>query len=162
MDEIIVPETGLPLRFPDRRAEAYARAQEFRRLSSDERWAEIASLMSAGHRMVRSDLAESAQWKRLACSGGRRKRLTGNAFNRGCSSNMAPDPLEFLEELHQALVAAVRALSQHQARYALIGGIATSACSLAVRVSRARMSISVGHSRPSCRDSWKASRPAAF
>jgi hypothetical protein len=53
MDEIIVPETGLPLRFPDRRAEAYARAQEFRRLSSDERWAEIASLMSAGHRMVR-------------------------------------------------------------------------------------------------------------
>jgi predicted nucleotidyltransferase len=39
---------------------------------------------------------------------------------------MAPDPLQSAEELHQGLVAAAQALSQHQARYALIGGIATS------------------------------------
>jgi hypothetical protein len=75
MDEIITDEAGLPLRFPDWRAEAYARAQEFRRLSSDERWAEIASLMSAGHRMVqlsprRDEILkrweeEEANWQRI-------------------------------------------------------------------------------------------------
>jgi hypothetical protein len=53
MNESIPDETGLPLRFPDPREEARARAREFRMLSSDERWAEIAALMSAGYRMVR-------------------------------------------------------------------------------------------------------------
>ena len=31
MSDIIVEATGLPLRFPDPREEAYARAEEFRR-----------------------------------------------------------------------------------------------------------------------------------
>ena len=53
MNEIMVEATGLPLRFPDPREEAYARAQEFRRLSPDGRWQEIAALMELGLNMVR-------------------------------------------------------------------------------------------------------------
>jgi hypothetical protein len=75
MDEITAHEIDLPLRFPDPRAEARARAQEFRMLSSDERWADIAALMSAGYRMVRQSPrrdaimqrweAEEANWQRI-------------------------------------------------------------------------------------------------
>jgi hypothetical protein len=53
-----------PLRFPDPRAEAHARAQEFGRLSSDERFAEIAALMAAGFRMVRHSPRRDAILKR--------------------------------------------------------------------------------------------------
>lgn len=54
MNELIVPETGLPLRFPDPREEAFARAQEFSRLSSEARWQEIVTLMEWGLNMARN------------------------------------------------------------------------------------------------------------
>jgi hypothetical protein len=75
MNDIIVEATGLPLRFPDPRAETYARAQEFRRLSPDRRWQEIAAVMEFGLAMVRSSPrreaiqrrweADEAEWQRL-------------------------------------------------------------------------------------------------
>jgi hypothetical protein len=44
----------LPLRFSDAADEARRRAQEFQRLPPDQRWRDIAALMSFGWRMVRS------------------------------------------------------------------------------------------------------------
>jgi hypothetical protein len=52
MHDIIIEETGLPLKFPDPAEEAYARAQEFRRLSSDVRFQQIASMMAWGLQQV--------------------------------------------------------------------------------------------------------------
>jgi hypothetical protein len=75
MNKLIDPATGLPLRFPNPRAEAYARAQEFRRLSPDERWKQIAGLMEIGMNIVhasprRAEIerrmeAEETEWKQL-------------------------------------------------------------------------------------------------
>ncbi len=75
MNEIIVEATGLPLRFPDPREEAYARAQEFRRLTPDGRWQEIAALMEWGLNLARSSPRresieqrwqdQEAEWQRL-------------------------------------------------------------------------------------------------
>jgi hypothetical protein len=75
MNEIIAEATGLPLRFADPRAETYARAQEFRRLSPDRRWQEIAAVMEFGLAMVRSSPrreaiqrsweADEADWRRI-------------------------------------------------------------------------------------------------
>ncbi len=75
MNELIVEATGLPLRFPDPRAEAYARAEEFRRLSPAGRWQTIAAMMEWGLNMVRSSPrraaieqrwnAQEREWQRL-------------------------------------------------------------------------------------------------
>jgi hypothetical protein len=75
VNKVIDPVTGLPLRFPKPGAEAYARAQEFRRLSPDERWKQIADLMEIGMNMVhasprRAEIerrmeAQEVEWKRL-------------------------------------------------------------------------------------------------
>jgi len=54
VSEIIVEETGLPLKFPDPAEEAYARAQEFRCLSPEARLKEIAAMMDLGLQMVRA------------------------------------------------------------------------------------------------------------
>jgi hypothetical protein len=55
MNKIIVVEaTGQPLAFPDARAEARARAQEFQRLSPEARFQEIFALMALGLNMARS------------------------------------------------------------------------------------------------------------
>ena len=54
VNDVIDPGTGLPLEFPNPFAEAYARAQEFRRLTPEERWKQIADLMEIGMNMVRS------------------------------------------------------------------------------------------------------------
>ncbi len=54
MNDLIDPTTGLPLKFPNPAKEAYARAQEFRRLTADERWRQIAELMEIGMNMVRN------------------------------------------------------------------------------------------------------------
>ncbi len=48
MNEIIVEETGLPLRFPDPREEAYARAQEFQRLSPEKRFEYLHDVIKTG------------------------------------------------------------------------------------------------------------------
>jgi len=75
VNDVIDPATGLPLRFPNSAAEVYARAQEFRRLSPEERWKQIAELMEIGMNMVqasprRAEIerrmeAQEAEWKRL-------------------------------------------------------------------------------------------------
>lgn len=75
MSSIIVEETGLPLHFPDPRAEAKARAEEFRRLKPERRWREITALMAMGLNMARSSprrdfiekrwQAQEADWQRL-------------------------------------------------------------------------------------------------
>jgi hypothetical protein len=53
MNEVIDPVTGFSLKFPMPAEEAYSRAQEFRRLSPEERWKHIAALMELGLNMVR-------------------------------------------------------------------------------------------------------------
>ncbi len=75
MNDIVVEAMGLPLRFPDPREEAYARAQQFRRLPPDGRWQEIAALMEWGLNLARSAprraaieqrwAAQEAEWQRL-------------------------------------------------------------------------------------------------
>jgi hypothetical protein len=75
MVDIIAESAGLPLRFPDTRAEARARAEEFRRLTPDARWQEIAALMVLGLNMAHASPrraaiaqrweAQEAEWRRL-------------------------------------------------------------------------------------------------
>ena len=75
MNDVIDPATGLPLKLPSSADEMYARAQEFRRLSPDERWKQITDLMEIGMNMVhasprRAEIerrmeAQEAEWKRL-------------------------------------------------------------------------------------------------
>ncbi len=75
MSEVIDPTTGLPLKFPRRADEAYARALEFRQLSAEDRWKQISELMELGMNMVRNSPrraeierrmdAQEAEWRRL-------------------------------------------------------------------------------------------------
>lgn len=55
----------LPLKFPDRMEEARKRAEEFQRLSPDDRWREIAALMAFGLAMVRSSPQREAIERRM-------------------------------------------------------------------------------------------------
>jgi hypothetical protein len=57
---------NLPYSFPDPREEAYRRAQEFRELSSTERWGEVAALMSLGWAMIASSPRRTAIEQRMA------------------------------------------------------------------------------------------------
>jgi hypothetical protein len=75
MGDLIVEATGLPLRFPERGAEARARAEEFRRLAPEGRWREIAALMVLGLNMAHASPrqaaiterweSQEAEWQRL-------------------------------------------------------------------------------------------------
>lgn len=75
MRNIITEPAHLPLRFPDPRAEARARAEEFRRLPPEGRWQEIAALMALGLNMAHASPrraaiaqrweAQEAEWRRL-------------------------------------------------------------------------------------------------
>jgi len=75
MGDIIVEPANLLLRFPDARTEARARAEEFRRLTPEGRWREIAALMALGLNMARASPrhaaiarrweAQEAEWRRL-------------------------------------------------------------------------------------------------
>ncbi|CAN5215777.1 hypothetical protein BH10PLA2_BH10PLA2_29850 [soil metagenome] len=75
MNPLVEPDTESLLIFPNAADEAYARAQEFRRLSPEERWAQILELMGIGLTMVhnsprRAEIerrmeAEEAEWWRL-------------------------------------------------------------------------------------------------
>ena len=47
-------DMDLPLKFPDPQEEARKRAEEFQRLSSTERWREMAAMMAFGWEMVRT------------------------------------------------------------------------------------------------------------
>jgi hypothetical protein len=75
VNDIIGPTNGLPLKFPKWSEEIYARAQEFRRLSAEDRWKQITELMEIGLNMVRNSPrraqieqrmeAQEAEWQRL-------------------------------------------------------------------------------------------------
>ncbi len=60
MSDIIVEETGQSLQFPDARAEARSRAEEFQRLSPDARFQEIFAMMAFGLNMARSSPRRAA------------------------------------------------------------------------------------------------------
>jgi hypothetical protein len=69
------PTNSLPLKFPNPVREAYLRAQEFHRLSPDDRWTQIAELMEIGMNIVhcsprRAEIerrmeAQEVQWQQL-------------------------------------------------------------------------------------------------
>jgi hypothetical protein len=63
------------IKFPDPMEEAFRRAQEFQKLSPDERWRQITGLMALGWAMVRSSprrkqieerfAEQEAEWRRI-------------------------------------------------------------------------------------------------
>ncbi len=75
MNEIMVEATGLPLRFPDPREEAYTRAQEFRRLSPSQRLESLLDVFETGMMLIRQSpkrqlldqmyLKREDQWRRI-------------------------------------------------------------------------------------------------
>jgi len=65
VNDVIDSATGLPPRFPDPVEEAYAQAREFRRLSPEDRWRQIAELMEIGMTMVRQSPRRAAIERRL-------------------------------------------------------------------------------------------------
>lgn len=75
MNELIVEATGLPLRFPDPREEAYARAEEFRRLSPQKRVEYLADVIETGMTLIRQSTKRriiddlfakrEAEWQRI-------------------------------------------------------------------------------------------------
>jgi len=75
MNDLIDPAIHLCLKFAKPAEEAYARAQEFRRLPPEERWKQIAALMELGLNMVRNSPrraeiehrmeAQEAEWQLL-------------------------------------------------------------------------------------------------
>jgi hypothetical protein len=75
MNDIVVEATGLPLRFPDPRAEAYARAQEFRRLPPQKRLEYLLDVIETGMILIRQSpkrrimdqlfLKREAEWQRI-------------------------------------------------------------------------------------------------
>ncbi|MCI0637508.1 MAG: hypothetical protein L0Y72_01290 [Gemmataceae bacterium] len=56
---------NLPWKFPDPQELARKRAEEFQRLTPDERWREMAALMAFGWAMVRSSPHRDAIEKRM-------------------------------------------------------------------------------------------------
>src|SRR5262245_9495869 len=75
MNEIIAAATGLPLRVPDRRDEAYGRAQEFRRLSPEKRLEYFSDVIESGMLLIRQSpkrqlldeifLKREAEWQHI-------------------------------------------------------------------------------------------------
>jgi hypothetical protein len=75
MNDIIVEETGLPLRFPDPREEACARAAEFRRLPPQKRLEHLLDVIETGMVLIRESpkrqimdqlfLKREAEWQRI-------------------------------------------------------------------------------------------------
>ena len=65
MSVLVDPATGLPLKFPNPADEAYARAQEFRKFSPEERWQQIFELMELGMNMVHNSPSRAEIEKRM-------------------------------------------------------------------------------------------------
>jgi hypothetical protein len=75
MNDILVEATGLPLRFPDPREEAYARAVEFRRLPPQKRLEYLLDVIDTGMTLIRESpkrqvmdqmfLKREAEWQRI-------------------------------------------------------------------------------------------------
>jgi hypothetical protein len=73
---------NLPYHFPDPREEAYRRAQEFRRLSTTERWRELAALMAVGWKMVEASPRRAAIEQRMAEQEAESQRIQRELFQR--------------------------------------------------------------------------------
>jgi phosphosulfolactate synthase (CoM biosynthesis protein A) len=56
---------NLSLKFPDHHEEARKRAEEFQRLSPDERWREMAAMMAFGSAMVKASPRRAAIEQRM-------------------------------------------------------------------------------------------------
>jgi phosphosulfolactate synthase (CoM biosynthesis protein A) len=82
VNDVIDPATGLPLKFPNSCALAHARAQEFRRLSPDERWKQIAELMEIGMNMVHASPRRAAIERRMEAQEAEWKRLQQRVFSQ--------------------------------------------------------------------------------
>ena len=75
MNDRVLEATGLPLRFPDPREEAYRRAQEFRRLPPEKRLQDLLDVIETGMFLVRQSpkrqimdqlfLKREAEWQRI-------------------------------------------------------------------------------------------------
>lgn len=65
MGDIVNPATGARLNFPEAADVAYARAQEFQKLSADERLKQIEELMRIGLDMVRQSPRREEIQRRL-------------------------------------------------------------------------------------------------
>lgn len=77
---------GSPLRFPNPAEEAYARAQEFRRLSPEERWKQIAELMEFGMNMVRHSPRRAEIERRMEAQETEWRQFQVNMFTQYGSS----------------------------------------------------------------------------
>ena len=86
MNDVIDPDTGLPLRFPSSAAEIYA-AQEFRRLSPEERFKQIAELMEIGMNMVRASPRRAEIERRMEAEEEEWKRIQQEVFNHYLSKS---------------------------------------------------------------------------
>ena len=75
VNDVTNPTNSSPLEFPNPAREAHRRAQEFQRLSPEDRWNQIAELMEIGMKMVHSSPrrqeierrmeAQELEWQRL-------------------------------------------------------------------------------------------------
>jgi hypothetical protein len=68
--------------FPDSRAEARRRAEEFQQLSSSERWAELAAMMAFGWEMVASSPQRDAIERRMADQEAAAQHIQRELFQR--------------------------------------------------------------------------------
>ena len=71
-----------PYNFPDPRAEARRRAEEFQQLSSSERWAELAAMMAFGWKMVASAPERDAIERRMADQEAASQHIQRDIFQR--------------------------------------------------------------------------------
>jgi hypothetical protein len=72
----------LPYRFPDPREEAYRRGCEFRKLSSTERWRQIADLMALGWSMVAASPNRTRIEQHMADQEAEAQRIQRELFRR--------------------------------------------------------------------------------
>jgi hypothetical protein len=82
VNDVIDPVTGLPLRYPSSAQEVYARAEEFRRLSPQERFKQIAELMEIGMNMVRTSPRRAEIERRMEAEEAEWKRIQGELFKK--------------------------------------------------------------------------------
>lgn len=82
MNDDFETASGSPLRFADPVEEAYARAQEFRRLSPEERWKRIAELFEFGMNMVRNSPRRAEIERRMEDQETEWRRIQENVFNK--------------------------------------------------------------------------------
>jgi hypothetical protein len=80
MKPIVVEASGQRLTFPDARAEARARAQEFQRLSPEVRLQEIFAMMAFGLNMVRSSPRRTAIEQRWLAEEDASRRIHQEVF----------------------------------------------------------------------------------